>query len=317
MHLQTTLTLVDGIAEQRDPESHNPKLLTSLQMSDFRLFDNGHEVPIETLDTGNSVRPIALWLIVQCNMGFQENWASGFLQDKTPYLKPALAHLGKNDLLGVAHWCDNGEEAIDLTLGTDADAALQTIENLLFAPKKSGYNRAGELAMQNMIRQIDQSTRNAKLLHSTGLETRPIFDSSRLPVFLFLYGDHSATNSSEARAIISDVLESAGMVFGLSNAMGAWFMNGDYMGKTWNLVHTYARETGGEYYATLDPEKYASALDYILTQLRLRYTLSFKPAKLDGKTHELRVELTPAAQKRFPKTALRFRSQYIPLPPTE
>jgi hypothetical protein len=38
---------------------------------------------------------------------------------------------------------------------------------------------------------------------------------------------------------------------------------------------------------------------------------------LDGKTHDLRVELTKDAQKRFPKTTLRFRREYIPLPPAQ
>ncbi|MGD0829380.1 MAG: hypothetical protein ABR907_00460 [Terracidiphilus sp.] len=316
LRLRTAMTLVDGVAEQRDPATHSSKLITSLRMSDFRLFDNGHEVPIETLDTGDSVRPIALWLIVQCNMGFRDDWSSGFLQGKTQFLKPALAHIGKNDLIGVAHWCDNGEASIDLPPGTDVDAASRTIENVLSSDMRSGNNRTGELAMQSMIRQIDQSTRNAKLPHSIGLKTRPDSDSSRLPVFLFLYGDHSGTHSSEAKAIISDVLESSGIVFGLSNAMRPWFMTGDFMGKTWSLVHVYANETGGEYVATLEPEKYGSSLDYILNQLRLRYTLGFKPVKLDGKTHELRVELTAEAQERFPEAALRFRRQYIPLPST-
>jgi hypothetical protein len=62
---------------------------------------------------------------------------------------------------------------------------------------------------------------------------------------------------------------------------------------------------------------FAQALDYIVTQLHLRYTLSFQPSKLDGRTHELRVELTRDAQKRFPKTTLRFRREYIPMKPAQ
>lgn len=67
----------------------------------------------------------------------------------------------------------------------------------------------------------------------------------------------------------------------------------------------------------MSPELFAPALDYIITQVHLRYTLGFKPAKLDGKTYQLRVELTRDAQKRFLKTTLRFRSEYIPLSPTQ
>jgi hypothetical protein len=89
------------------------------------------------------------------------------------------------------------------------------------------------------------------------------------------------------------------------------------MGKTWNLVHYYAQNTGGIYYHAPRPELFTPILDDIITQVHLRYTLGFKPSKLDGKIHELRVELTKDAQKQFPKTRLRFRREYIPLPPAQ
>jgi hypothetical protein len=143
-------------------------------------------------------------------------------------------------------------------------------------------------------------------------------DNSRLPVFLFLYGDHSGTLAAEANSILSDILESSGMAFGLSTAKRIWDMPlADVPGRTENLVHYYSMNTGGQYYSTSHPELFAAALDYIITQLHLRYTLGFKPSQLDGKIHDLRVELTEEAEKQFPKTSLRFRREYIPLPPTQ
>jgi hypothetical protein len=64
-HVQTTLALVDGMAEQENRETHNTGLLTTLQKTDFRLFDNGREVAIQAFDVGveHTTRPIALWLI--------------------------------------------------------------------------------------------------------------------------------------------------------------------------------------------------------------------------------------------------------------
>jgi len=38
------------------------------------------------------------------------------------------------------------------------------------------------------------------------------------------------------------------------------------------------------------------------------------PASLDGKRHELKVELTKEARKRFPATELSFRPEYVPAP---
>src|SRR5437660_12901277 len=58
----TSLVLVDVIAQ--DPKTGLP--LNQLAKEDFRVFDNGHEVPIGTFDSGThyNVRPIALWFIV-------------------------------------------------------------------------------------------------------------------------------------------------------------------------------------------------------------------------------------------------------------
>jgi len=83
---------------------------------------------------------------------------------------------------------------------------------------------------------------------------------------------------------------------------------------TTNLVHSYCTRTGGQYYTTARPELYAPTLDYILSQLHLRYTLGFEPAKRDGKMHDLRVELTKDAQKRYPKATLHFRREYSAQP---
>jgi hypothetical protein len=319
LRIQTSLTLVDGVVEQEKEQPHRLVLLSDLQNDDFRLFDNGREVTIQSFDKGAATRPIVLWLIVQCNMGFPDNWGSGFLRGKTQYLKPALLHLNKDDLIGVAHWCDNGESRIDSAPGNDVDAALNAVDDIIGTDVIRGENRTGELAMQHMIRMVDEATRRSKPPHSFGLQIRPEMDMSRLPIFLILYGDHCATFTVEANAIISDVLETAGMVFGLGETESLRGPPGRDEGgvRTWNLVHRYAHSTGGQYYATSHPELYAQTLGYIITQLHLRYTLGFKPEKLDGKIHDLRVELTKDAEKRFPKTTLRFRREYIPLPPAQ
>jgi len=306
LHVQTTLALVDGVAEQQNPITHNPMILTTIEKNDFRLFDNGREVAVQTFDVGveHTTRPIALWLIVQCNMGFPPDWGSTFMRGQTQNLKPALQHLDKADLIGVAHWCDDGQAKADVTPGTDINVALKGVDAALGAEASFGSNRAGELAMQRMIHLIVEKTK----------ELTP----ARLPVLLFLYGDHGATDPGEAASIVVDLLQTSGVVFGLNN--GTFYqdpLESIRGGKTWGLVHYYSQRTGGQCYSTWRPELFAQALDYIITQLHLRYTLSFQPSKLDGKTHELRVELTRDAQKRFPKTTLRFRREYIPLKPAQ
>jgi hypothetical protein len=202
LRIESRLVLVDVVAEIKEKSLHTRALLTDLTEKDFRVFDNGREMPIRSFDIGahHETRPIALWLIVQCNLGMPPEWASGYLRGKTAVLRPALDGLRKDDAVGVAHWCDEGTASLDLPAGHDPDAALATVDRLINAPIIEGQNRAGELAMQKMIHMILDDAYQAT--------------PQRLPIFLFLYGDHSGTFVDEANRIIEDVLETSGIVFG-------------------------------------------------------------------------------------------------------
>lgn len=129
----------------------------------------------------------------------------------------------------------------------DVDAALKGIDDILAKGVRMGGDRSGELTMQRMIRMVGESTRKSEPPHSLGLQIWPETDNSRLPIVLFLYGDHCATFPPEAHAIISDVLETSGMIFGLSDTMHIWGSVPN--GQIWNLVHYYSRNTGGQYYS--------------------------------------------------------------------
>ena len=302
IRVETQLAMVDVIAEIKEKSLHSRALLTELKRQDVRVLDNGHEVPVRSFDIGahHETRPIALWLIVQCNLGDPPEWNSGFLRGKTGNLKPALTGLHTDDALGVAHWCDDGTASIDLPLAHDPDGAVAMVDHLISERPVEGENRRGELAMQKMVRVILDNVRHAT--------------PERLPIFLFLYGDHCATFIDEAHRIIEDVLKTSGIVFGMSDN-GYPFDSQDMFrnDKVSYLVHYYSEETGGEFYSTMDPRLFSAALDYILLQLHLRYTLGFKPLVVDGKKHTLKVELTKTAQRRFPSAQLRFRTEYVPV----
>jgi hypothetical protein len=302
---QATLTLVDGVAEQEDPSTHAPVLLTQLKKEDLRLFDNRKEVTIQSFSAGQDTRPIALWLIVQCNTGIPADFGSLFIKGSLQDLKPALNHLSQRDVLGVAHWCDDGQAKVDMAPGTDVDAALSAVGQILGPKVANANDRAGELAMLHMVNMAVESTKSTKPI---GGATQPY-----MPVFLFLYGDQGGTDSREANTVIEALMESSGMVFGL----GEVDMHHDVLedvgsGQTYNQAHYYARTTGGQYYSTTQTNLFPPTLDYIISQLHARYTLGFQPTKMDGKPHELRVELTRDAQNRFPKTTPRFRIECIP-----
>src|ERR1035438_1921174 len=111
---ETQLVMVDVVADIKEKTLHERALLTDLKKEDLRVFDNGHEMPIRSFDIGAhyETRPIALWLIVQCNMGDPPEWNSGFLRNKTQLLRPALARLQTHDAIGVAHWCGDGTASV-------------------------------------------------------------------------------------------------------------------------------------------------------------------------------------------------------------
>jgi hypothetical protein len=297
--VDSSLTLVDVIAEQTSAKQR--RIVPALTRNDFRVFDDGHEMPVSSFDRGSnySARPIALWLIVQCDLAFPKSWASMFLRGKAKYLRPALANLDKNDAIGVAHWCDDGTSVIDLPPGHDPDAALNKVEWVL-KHVESGDNPSGELAMQKMVEMVLNNT----------CQTIPL----RLPVFLFLYGDHSGTVADQANRILNDMLQTSGIAFGLSD--NGYHFDPKTMfagGKIFYLAHYYSQGTGGQFYSKTDPKLFSADLDYILLQLHFRYTLGFRPQQLDGKRHRLKVELTEEAKKQFPSTQLRFRPEYIPV----
>jgi len=47
--------------------------------------------------------------------------------------------------------------------------------------------------------------------------------------------------------------------------------------------------------------------------LHFRYELGFIPPAIDGKRHQLRVELIKEAQEKYKGIRLRFRPEYIPV----
>jgi hypothetical protein len=275
-------------------------ILPKLSREDFRLYDNGRETAVVSFGAGAhySVPPIALWLVLECNNFSQVDFASAFMRGKTQYLLPALAHLDKTDAVGVAHWCGDGTQAIDLPPGPDANATVGALNDLLRKKAIEGANRQAEDAMQRMVAMVLAQTEN----------TSP----KRLPVLVFLYGDAGFAFEYEADAVLRDLLSTSSIAYGLNNA-GYHFEPRTMFGggQIYYEIHYLSQATGGNVVGTPDPPQLSRALDYILLQMHFRYTLGFRPTVRDGKKHDLKVELTPDGQRKYADAVLRYRSQYI------
>lgn len=300
IRVQSSLVLVDVMSQ--DPRSGLP--LQNFKKQDFRLFDNRREVRIASFDAGAryDTRPVILWLVVICNeTGIPKLGASSEFSGQESLFRPALDHLEAHDSVGVAHWCDNGDSQLDLLPTADHDSAIRKLADTLspipLEGGSSATDEAGELAFRKLIRLIirDAYRRNP----------RP------LPVVVFLHGDYTGQPHGELNQLVDDFLETSGIVFGIRdyrspNLRIPFFEQA-------KIMHYMAKHTGGEYFS-VPPADYEKTLEAILEQLHFRYELGFIPAAIDGKRHELRVELTKEAKAHHKGLRLRYRPEYIPVP---
>jgi hypothetical protein len=297
--VQSSLVLVDIISQ--DPKSGLP--IRDFKKEDFRLFDNGQEVRISTFDAGAryDTRPITVWLVVICNeSGLPKFGASAEFFGQESLFRPPLNHLEPHDMVGVAHWCDNGDSRFDLLPTEDRNKVIEelaeTFQPIPFEGGTSASDEAGEQAFRKLIRLIIRDAYRR--------------DPKPLPVIVFLHGDHTGQPHGELNQLVDDFLETSGIVFGIrdSRSPNLHFIIGEQA----KIMHYMAKHTGGEYLSA-QPSGYEAALEAILLQLHFRYELGFIPSAIDGKRHELRVEVTKSAKAEHKGLRLRYRPEYIPV----
>jgi hypothetical protein len=296
IRVQSSLVLVDVISQ--DPRSGLP--VRDFKKEDFQLFDNREEVPIATFDAGAryDTRPVIVWLVVICDEQGKVGGSSQFV-GKEALFRPALDHLDKLDTVGVAHWCDNGETRLDLLPTDDRDKPIEVLtETIQPIPYRIGGNSnlVGEVTFRKMVRLIirDAHRRNPQ----------------PLPVVVFLDADYTGQPRSELNALVDDFLETSGIVFGIKDANFPALPQLQH--EQGEIMHYMADQTGGQFLAAA-PAGYSAALDAIMMQLHFRYELGFVPPAIDGKRHELKVELTKGAKETHKGVRLRFQPEYIPV----
>jgi|SRR5579859_506902 len=293
-HSSSDLVLVDVMALKNGlPDK-------GLKREDFQVFDDGHPVSIRTFDSGAqyTTRPLVLWFVVQCNMQGYEAKGSGLFTGQVSRFLPALKYVEKQDRVAVAHWCDDGQSNLDLLPTGNVEEAPTVLEQVLApAPDTKNHDRAGELALQHTLQDIVNATRASK--------------PEPLPVLIFIYGDYSSMDRSEADHFIGELLETSAIAFGVRDRRSPhlWFAPGEQRA----IAHYVVTQTGGQY-LDASPQTYANALAEILQQLHFRYELGFKPDVLDGKRHKLSVKLSDAAKNGHKGVRLRSRVAYVPIP---
>ncbi len=300
IRVQTSLVLVDVISQ--NPKNGLP--VRDLRKEDFRVLNDGKEVPITAFDAGarNDTRPVIVWLVVICNEGGKHGGSGEFVGNEAMF-RPAFDRMDKRDLVGVAHWCDNGETQLDLPPTENRDRPLRVLaETIKPIPFHTGgdSDAVGEVAFRKLIRLTiqDANRRNPQ----------------PLPVIVFLDGDDTGQPHRELDQVVDDFLETSGVVFGIKDSRaprGPLFL----IGEVAQIEHYIAHHTGGQFFSA-SPEQYAAALEAILLQLHFRYELGFIPPAIDGQRHKIRVELRKEARNKYKGVRLRFRPEYIALSET-
>ncbi len=291
--VSSNLVLVDVMALGSADE--HP--LGTLTRDDFQVSDNGHRVTIKTFDSGSAARPLVLWFLVQCSMRDWDAQGSGLFRGHIDLFEPALRDLDKQDSVAAAHWCDNGDAAVDLKPTPNLNELTRTLEQVLTPViDLPSHSRTGELALQKALQHIVDATRASA--------------PEAVPVVIFLYGDYSAMPKSEADRFIDELLSTSAIVFGIRDRQSPqipsfWTAQGA-------VAKYFADQTGGQYLVET-PETYAEGLKEILQQLHFRYELGFRPKSLDGKRHRLRVTLRGAAKDQNKNLRLRYRTAYVPI----
>ena len=133
-------------------------------------------------------------------------------------------------------------------------------------------------------------------------------------MIVFLYGDHSGMPEKAVDEMADDVLETSGVVFGITDitvgpSQSHWYRSQERGA----IIHYIVAETGGQYF-TVPENLYGTALDAILLQSHFRYELGFKPTVIDGERHTVQVEFVGEAKEKYSTARLRYRPEYIPTP---
>lgn len=301
LHVDSDEVLVDLFAV--DHTTFRPD--ATLTAADITVLNDGKAVHITSLthSGAGSLRPLAVFVITQCDLTGWTDSGSKFVQGRSSFIAAGLQQLGQEDSAAAAGWCDDGRHLVN-TLGHAADAVSRDTESWITpskAPKGTG-RRQGELALQAMLRDISMAV--SKLRPRT------------LPVLIFLHQDDTGTGNEEYRATRRILLEQSSVCFDVTDGHGKYQPSAGYMQQNtpW-VLRTLANDTGGAGYATPDlarqPNGIGDVIATIVDQLHGRYQVSFVPPARDGAVHQIAVQLSDAGHAHHGGVALRARTTYL------
>jgi len=266
------------------------RFVHDLQRSDFRIYDDGIEQPIA--DFLPVEEPAQVLLLIEGGPS-----VLFFAKNHVLAADQLVASLAPDDRVAVATYTKGPESVIDFT--TDKTEARLALRGISFAQGFGELNLFASVA--NAVNVLGlYPGKKAIVLLSTGVDTSPDINwDALLPklqiadvriIAVSLSGD--IRKPAKKKRLTAE--EKA-----KREQLAAGFAEGD------QSLRNLSQATGGRVYFVRNERDFAKTYAEIADLLRHEYSVSFVPAVLDGKIHELRVEV------KQPGTLVEHRPAYL------
>jgi VWFA-related protein len=276
-----SLVKVDAKVTTRDGRSIN-----DLTKDDFAVFDEEASRPIVDFGSESQVEPLRLLLLLDVSGSMSRT-----LGDMSAKASDALRQLKAGDQVGV------------MAFATKSDVVVPFTTELKSVPEQ-------------IVKSVFHGTRgretylNEALLAATGyLNDQPSAGRRAILVVTDNEGARATTTDSDVLRALhgGNVVLNAILVGGAKKARAA---SGPYAnpGSAPPDIFKFVQNTGGD---VIVEEDASVALGRIVRQIATRYNFQYSPPEASGGTfRRIRVELSPAAQRRYPGAVVQARTGY-------
>ncbi len=251
------VAVVDRVAVDAVVRDKKGRVLDELEKEDFRIFEEGKELPIS--EFSKSFRPLAVALVVDSSGS-----VTPFIKELQQAALKTLGRIGPEDLAALFVFSDEVGRAVDLTHSRELisehiglirpNGKTNIFDAVAYA---SYYLSSAAPGMQHAVIIISDNAANKIGQFGEGsairmaLETETVVYSLRLPSAM---GTSAALRASSQPLWVGDV----------------------------NLVNRISSATGGEIIELQDSGTLSDALQTIFDALKRRYCLSFTPPSRYG-----------------------------------
>lgn len=262
------------------------RVLPGLEREDFAIFDENTTQPIAYF--AHEDEPLAVLLLLDVSGSMKR-----YLEQMGRTAQKALGQLGPNDRVGVMVF-SKGSQLL-LPLSNKRNEAAREIEVAVLGvqmPSGTAINSAVIDAAQVLKKDRDEFRRPARrsvlILTDNGGLSYQISDDLVIRQLL------------QADSVLNAIIVGKVRQLYSSGASNTDFTPAD--------VGKLAAATGGE---TLRAERADEAFPELISRLRNRYSLAYAaPESPSGTFRRVRVELSPAAKKRYPRARVLTRTGY-------